>query len=509
MILDRFNDSKLTTDSGWLEPVPRESTFTQERRNSPTPVQTIVSYLRLLSDIKRSSQAHTLTPSNIRRFENHLLLLESHCTDINNPLLAGHPGVIHQLSYMLSTKILLWQHALGPTVQQYERTDAIDRLAKVAEATAVYLMRIMQHPGQTKDGRSATEWTEMVRAYASNHFCRHVWRCALINCFVGHWQAAKACLLVSEAIGSMRQLNLACGRNLEHFVDRLSQKMQRSGGKVDFNRDEELIALVSGDMQGDLDNSWIWSSQKESSSTPGSEPSRHDYPFTASTNGSSPAQSRKGSGESGALNATDQVANWNNWARIRQVIDGMERQQNDISRLMPAPRQSPAMSVGSLGRPQSLQQDYVSQRTSPTAGSFPGHPFPAGLPKPYEHTSPSASGQTSPLYQSHPTSPNQQRFGSGLNSFSRPEKHGLSYALGGGDSPTESSASTKRTRLSNSDIPSFNSINAGTNTVPAIKGEEPSQTGEAPPREERASGQDRPKTQPSSGASRISIANII
>lgn len=428
---------------------------------------------------------------------------------MNKPHLFCHPGVIHQLSHVLSAKILLWQHALSPAVQHYDRTNAIDRLAKVAEATGAYLMRVMQYPGQPKEGRPAVEWTELVRLYASNHLCRHIWRCALINCFVGHWQAAKACILVSEAIGSMRQLNLACGRNLEHFVDRLSQKMSRSGGKVDFSRDEELIALVSGDMQGDLDNSWIWSTQKESSSTPGSEPSRQDYPFTASTNGSSPVQSRKGSSESAALAPADQVTNWNNWARIRQVIDGMERQQNDTLRSMPAPRQSPTMSVGSLGRPQSLQQEYPSQRTSPTSGSFSNHPFSAGLPKPFERTSPNASGQTSPLYEGHPISPNQQRFSSALSNFSRPEKHGLPHPLGGGDSPSASSLGAKRTRLSNSDIPSFNSINAGQNPISAIKGEEQSKSEEVPSREDKATGQDRPKPQPSSGASRISIANII
>lgn len=59
-------------------------------------------------------------------------------------------------------------------------------------------------------------------------------------------------------IGDVRIVKAACGRYLAFFLRILLAQIRAKGHVPDLDRDEEMIAYVSGDMQGTSDGSWVW-----------------------------------------------------------------------------------------------------------------------------------------------------------------------------------------------------------------------------------------------------------
>jgi hypothetical protein len=65
------------------------------------------------------------------------------------------------------------------------------------------------------------------------------------------------CIRASSTIGDLRPVNISCGRNIAFFMRCLIEKI-RLGEALDLDKDEEMMAYVSGDLQGSTDSSWIW-----------------------------------------------------------------------------------------------------------------------------------------------------------------------------------------------------------------------------------------------------------
>jgi hypothetical protein len=59
-------------------------------------------------------------------------------------------------------------------------------------------------------------------------------------------------------INDVRIVKAACGRYLAFFLRILLAQIRAKGHVPDLDRDEEMIAYVSGDMQGTSDGSWVW-----------------------------------------------------------------------------------------------------------------------------------------------------------------------------------------------------------------------------------------------------------
>jgi len=79
----------------------------------------------------------------------------------------------------------------------------------------------------------------------------------LFLCFRGEFNAASVCASVSAAIGDARAVNNACGKNLDFFLRCMETKLQQGQGPY-LDRDEEMIAYVSGDLQNSVNHSWVW-----------------------------------------------------------------------------------------------------------------------------------------------------------------------------------------------------------------------------------------------------------
>ncbi|KAJ5676629.1 uncharacterized protein N7477_002262 [Penicillium maclennaniae] len=61
----------------------------------------------------------------------------------------------------------------------------------------------------------------------------------------------------SATVGDTRSVNAACGRYIAFFLRTLIVRA-RQGEPLNIENDEEMIAYVSGDMQGTTDGSWVW-----------------------------------------------------------------------------------------------------------------------------------------------------------------------------------------------------------------------------------------------------------
>ena len=96
-------------------------------------------------------------------------------------------------------------------------------------------------------------------------FCSHLWRCALVLCLRLEFAAATTIVQASASIGDLRKNNVACGRNLAFFLDKLIARLRSGATSESLEADEEMLAYASGDLQGCSEESWVW---------PGSETAR-------------------------------------------------------------------------------------------------------------------------------------------------------------------------------------------------------------------------------------------
>ena len=169
------------------------------------------------------------------------------------------PSSLSPIVYLQSARIMLHRHNLSPTCTPEVRTAAIDSCVHTAKDTVKFVSRTMQEPPQSPSRAAATSdtWTARISGAASAFLCTHIWRCALFLCFRGEYSAALTCARVSAAIGSARPINNACGRHLDFFLQCLLTRLHRGQGTF-LERDEEMVAYVSGDLQGNVDGAWIW-----------------------------------------------------------------------------------------------------------------------------------------------------------------------------------------------------------------------------------------------------------
>lgn len=98
-------------------------------------------------------------------------------------------------------------------------------------------------------------------------------------CFRGDYESALICLRLSATVGTLRKINVACGKNLEFFLSRLLDRMRSgSGGHHQLEHDEEMIVYVSGDLQGMKDLSWVWAGSEPGPPSAMSPASPHGQP---------------------------------------------------------------------------------------------------------------------------------------------------------------------------------------------------------------------------------------
>ena len=103
----------------------------------------------------------------------------------------------------------------------------------------------------------AEKWEARIASSATAFLCTHIWRCTLFLCFRGEYSSALVCARASAAICDIRPVNQACCRHLCFYLQCLQSKLELGEG-TSLERDEEMMAYVSGDLQGSMEDSWVW-----------------------------------------------------------------------------------------------------------------------------------------------------------------------------------------------------------------------------------------------------------
>jgi hypothetical protein len=226
-----------------------------------TPLLATIHVVRSIGQLTRTLRSATISPATLETFELHF-----------NTCLATFPSQFHPKTdqdldprslapviYLQNARLLLHRHNISPFCPDMVRTSAMDYCVSTALDTANILSRCMRNypthpaPPPINDPRSH------FASCASSLLCTHIWRCTLLLLFRGEYAAALACVQALSSIGDVRTVNAACGRYLAFFLRRLLVRIRPTEGHVpDLDRDEEMMAYVSGDMQGTSDGSWVW-----------------------------------------------------------------------------------------------------------------------------------------------------------------------------------------------------------------------------------------------------------
>ena len=172
------------------------------------------------------------------------------------------PGPTGPVVYLQNIRLLLHRHNLNPECPLEVKRLALNSCLAAAQDTAKILSRIMQDqpPSTPKTANLSTpppaRWEDTLRSASSAFLCMHIWRCTLFLAAWGDYEGAMLCATASQAIGKQRIVNSACGRYLEFCLRVLAEKGLRD--RIQLEQDDELLAYISGDLQSNLDQAWIW-----------------------------------------------------------------------------------------------------------------------------------------------------------------------------------------------------------------------------------------------------------
>jgi hypothetical protein len=284
----------------------------------------------MISEMKKMMKARVITPAILKTYDDYFSSILRSCPEHYQPHGEGFMDAL-TLTVVIPLQVarfILYRHNLNIWSQPHERTDALNRMMSVAQDTVRFLKRTMQNPPSSprRSPYPAAGWQEMLKAQASNLLSRHIWRCTLVLCFRGEFEAAAVCIRASSVIGTMRKHNIACGRNLACFLDRLAERYHRGHASPHFlEQDEEMLAYVSGDMQGELETSWVWSGSQR-------QPQHQQNPAgpldPIVRNGA-----RSPDVPSTALLTEKEMNDWGGWERVEGLVnDLMELQRRERNR---------------------------------------------------------------------------------------------------------------------------------------------------------------------------------
>ena len=175
------------------------------------------------------------------------------------------PSEIAPILYVQDLRLLLHRHNLNPVCPTSIRISAISECSNVARNTAQILARAVRFSPASplQDGEStraydndSRKWEDHMRHSATTFTCLHIWRCMLMLVACGDFEGALLCAMTSAAVDKARPINEHCGRYTQFFLDFCFTERQRR--HVPLEEDEETLAYLSADLQGNVDQAWIW-----------------------------------------------------------------------------------------------------------------------------------------------------------------------------------------------------------------------------------------------------------
>lgn len=274
---------------------------------------TTIHVVRLIGPLLQSLSAAIISPATLHIFDSHfdscMAAFPPHC-QINHtsPL---DPRYLHPICHLQNSRLVLHRHNLSTSCTSDVRLIAMEACVRAAKDTVALLQRVMQWK-PTDGTQPSASWQTGLVTNATAMLCTHIWRCTLFLLYGGHFAEAATCIQVSATIGDARAINLACGRYLYGFLSLFHDRLN----KGESMEDEGVLAIVSGDVQGSSESSWIWV---------GSETG------TALNNAS--AEQENGTDGKGSLVNGDgflspsltpeEARDWGGWPNIEWMIQGL------------------------------------------------------------------------------------------------------------------------------------------------------------------------------------------
>lgn len=275
-------------------------------------IEILQMYSSLLQTLRSSVVDHQALRSHDEQFRSSMSLLPEAYRPGSNAVF--EVTAIPTVFTILTAQFHLYRRNMTILCHPKERTEALDRCVAVAKDTAKYISRALHNPSRPEAEKT---WHSRVAPIASNMVCLHLWRCILTLCLRGEYDAALMCLHLSATIGNARKINNACGRHMAFFIYQILDRMHKyTNQSPPLDHDEELLAYASGDAQGSIEHSWVWTRANVSSKTsPQVSPcssTRHQA-FDETMHDALPLR-----GSPTSVEHTSEV--WNDWRRLESAI---------------------------------------------------------------------------------------------------------------------------------------------------------------------------------------------
>ncbi|CAK4030058.1 related to ZFR1 regulator of fumonisin biosynthesis [Lecanosticta acicola] len=373
------------------EPVPvdddciRPSGITMPPPGQVTPsgLLAVIPVTRTTAQLKKTLKSQSIGTSTLATCDEHFRAIMASWPDPYPIGSQAHlePGLLTAACSLLTQRLFLYRHNLSPACRPHERRDALDRCVTVAQDAAEYVQRTLRHPSTSPEQGFLSpphlaNWSSRVRTMCPAFFCTFLWRCELILCLRGEFAAALTLSHASAAVGPMRRRNIACGRFLAFFLDKLIGRLRAGASFQALETDEEMLAYASGDLQGCEDGGWVWA---------GSECGASLYQQQAVVTGAG--------GDKPALQAEQlststlserEAQDWGGWEHIRRTLDqlsqeqqGQQAQPTSAPSQQPPPQPMPA-SQGPPSYPSQPPNLAPHTSTQPPPGSLSPHPSNGG-----------------------------------------------------------------------------------------------------------------------------------
>lgn len=278
-----------------------------------TPLLATIHVVRSMGQLTRTLRGPTIGPATLETFERHFTACLATLPSLYHPKSDHYldPRSLAPIIYLQNARFILHRHNISPFSPREARSSAMDYCTSTCLDTAHLLSRCMRN---LPDGPHGHDWRPLFASCAGTLLCTHVWRCVLLLLFRQEYAAALVCVQASAAIGDSRVVNAAYGRYIAFFLRCLVSRLQHSS--VDLERDEEMMAYVSGDMQGSSDGSWVWQGSETGSELE-----------AMASNFSSPSTPQPGAGP-----PEESRVDWEGWEwvenTVRYLNEGQRPQQS-------------------------------------------------------------------------------------------------------------------------------------------------------------------------------------
>lgn len=289
----------------------------------------IIHVVRAVSSLIKALKSPVMSSSTLATFDTHF----TSCMASFPPacqltsLEPLDPRMLAPVCHLMNARIILHRHNLTTYCPPDVRANAIEQCIRASLDSANLFARVLL-PNQSTPPFGPT---------ANAMTCTHIWRCTLFLLYAGQFDAALSCIRASTAIDTLRDVNVACGRNIAFFLNILIEK-RRAGSLVgspayrnERDVDEELMAYVSGDQQAGTENSWVWTGSETGMNISGAAPV-----------GKSPTLMGGGREEGSNTLTEAEARDWGGWERVEYLVGVLAREQGGYGQKTPQ--------YGGLGR---------------------------------------------------------------------------------------------------------------------------------------------------------------